>query len=129
MRRRYRFLTQPRRQRPIRRGLRLEGLEDRTVPTGLVGHVWQDANANGIEDPGELGARGSVVQLLNAGSDGIIGTSDDVNFGYRVTPADGSYSFASVTPKPDLLSSVVVPWRSASSTACSACACKVRGDS
>ncbi len=56
---------------------------------GTVGDfVWYDANLNGIQDTGELGASGVTVYLLNATGSTILDT--------RVTDADGKYQFSSL---------------------------------
>ncbi len=35
-------------------------------PKGSIGdYVWKDANNNGIQDTGELGVQGVIVQLLS----------------------------------------------------------------
>src|SRR5207245_1343220 len=64
----------------------LELLEDRTVPSGntISGFVYQDANDNGIFDPGELAIAGTTIQLRNAANQ-IIGAT--------TTNAQGYYQF------------------------------------
>jgi len=61
---------------------------------GAIGdRVWIDANGNGRQDPGEPGLYGVTVQLLTAGSDGILGTGDDVVAATTITDYAGNYIF------------------------------------
>jgi hypothetical protein len=71
----------------LRRRLILERLEDRTVPScnDISGHVFNDANDNGLLDPGESVLANSPIELLNA-SGVVIGTA--------VTDANGFYQFS-----------------------------------
>jgi hypothetical protein len=64
----------------------VELLEDRTVPSGttISGFVFNDANNNGLFDPGESPIANNTIQLLNA-SGTVIGTA--------VTDANGFYQF------------------------------------
>ncbi|MBP0492577.1 SdrD B-like domain-containing protein [Pararoseomonas indoligenes] len=62
------------------------------VPATVSGpndFVFADNNRNGIRDPGETGLAGITVQLLNP--DGTVAAT-------TTTGADGTYSFAGVTP-------------------------------
>jgi serine-aspartate repeat-containing protein C/D/E len=53
--------------------------------TSSIGdRVWNDLNANGVQDPGEPGIAGVTVQLLNAGG-AVIAT--------KTTDANGNYTF------------------------------------
>ena len=62
---------------------------------GVVGdRLWFDANADGIQDPGEPGIVGATVTLINVGADGKLGTADDLSEGTVTTGADGIYTFA-----------------------------------
>ena len=54
----------------------------------ITGTVFTDLNADGVQESGEAGFSGQVVQLLSGSS--VIGTA--------TTAADGSYSFAGVAP-------------------------------
>jgi uncharacterized repeat protein (TIGR01451 family) len=56
--------------------------------TGLSGMKFEDLNANGVKDSGELGLSGWTIRLMN-------GATEVAN---TVTAADGSYSFAGVVP-------------------------------
>jgi LPXTG-site transpeptidase (sortase) family protein len=59
------------------------------VPGRINGVVFTDLNANGVQDPGELGIGGVTVTLYdNLG--GIVGT--------QVTAADGSFDFPNLAP-------------------------------
>ncbi len=67
-------------------GLHLERLEDRTLPNGNVisGHVFNDANNNGLFDAGEHPIANSALELHN---------SANVVVGTAVTDANGYYEF------------------------------------
>jgi protocatechuate 3,4-dioxygenase beta subunit len=73
--------------KPLRAHLRLEALEDRTLPSGntISGYVFLDTNNNGLFDPGESPLANSTIQLRNASG---------VTIGTAVTDANGYYSFA-----------------------------------
>lgn len=59
-------------------------------PRGSIGcSVFDDLDQNGIRDAGEAGVAGVTIRLLNAQNVAVAST---------VTAADGSYSFASLTP-------------------------------
>jgi len=74
--------------------LRFEPLEDRRLlSVGISGTVWNDLNANGIQDAGERGIAGAAVQIFSS-PDAVIGNADDVLRGTAVTDADGNYAFA-----------------------------------
>ncbi len=46
---------------------------------GVIGdRVWNDANSNGVQDPGEVGLSGVSLSLSKAGADGLCDTADDV---------------------------------------------------
>lgn len=73
--------------------LSVEQLEERRLLSisNYVGDlVWDDSNANGIQDVGESGIAGAVVELFDAG-DGVIGNGDDVSLGSQTTDASGAY--------------------------------------
>lgn len=69
------------------------------VNFGYTGHsalgdtVWNDANGNGVLDAGEHGIAGVTVNLVWAGPDGVLGTSDDVVYAAQVTDMNGIYNF------------------------------------
>jgi serine-aspartate repeat-containing protein C/D/E len=60
--------------------------------------VWEDLNANGIQDPGEPGIEGVTVNLVGPGPDCVCNTEDDVVVDTEVTDEDGYYLFPVVTP-------------------------------
>ena len=51
--------------KPARRRLSVEHLEARDVPTSISGIVFDDLNANAIQDSGELGLAGWTVFIDN----------------------------------------------------------------
>ncbi|MEN9892749.1 MAG: hypothetical protein RLY78_3044, partial [Pseudomonadota bacterium] len=57
--------------------------------------VWLDADKDGVQDAGEAGVAGVTVKLVGAGTDGVLGTSDDT-VRTTTTDASGNYSFADV---------------------------------
>ncbi|MFW2383844.1 MAG: SdrD B-like domain-containing protein, partial [Acidimicrobiales bacterium] len=59
------------------------------VPARLGDLVFVDADSDGIQDPGELGAAGLTVNLLD-GSNAVIATT--------TTATDGTYGFADLDP-------------------------------
>jgi hypothetical protein len=70
---------------PRRQKVELEQLEDRRLFAGTVGNsVWNDLNGNGIQDAGEPGVGGAVVELWDSGA--VRQTA--------VTDAAGSYSLS-----------------------------------
>jgi hypothetical protein len=61
-------------------------------------YVWADADADGVQDPGEVGIGGVTVDLRGPGPDGILGTPDDTTIATVTTDPDGSYLFTNVAP-------------------------------
>ncbi len=60
---------------------------------GIIGDtVWLDENRDGVQDPGEPGIAGVVVELTWPGPDGVLGTLDDVVF-TDTTDQFGLYEF------------------------------------
>ena len=57
------------------------------LPASIGNRVWDDLNANGLQDPQEPGLAGVQVTLLDSQGNAL---------GTRTTAADGSYSFAGV---------------------------------
>jgi peroxidase len=51
----------------------------------ITGTLFNDANANGVQDPGEAGLQGRVIHLLDHSTGAVIA--------YALTATDGSYSF------------------------------------
>lgn len=62
------------------------------LPNSASSVVFNDADGDGMQDPGELGIPGVVVQLNWYGPDGMPGGDDDVIY-TTVTDADGNYTF------------------------------------
>lgn len=61
--------------------------------------VWRDLNANGVQEPGEPGARGITVRLLDAGGTVIATTVTALNGAYAFdNQLPGSYSVQFVAP-------------------------------
>lgn len=62
--------------------------------TGSIGdRVWLDTDDDGTQDAGELGIAGVTLRLTEAGLDGVLVTSDDVDYGTAVTEENGDYLF------------------------------------
>ncbi|MBD2250456.1 SdrD B-like domain-containing protein [Nostoc parmelioides] len=59
--------------------------------------VWEDLNANGVQDTNEAGVEGVTVTLTGGGKDGVIGTADDTTV-TTTTDANGSYLFPLLLP-------------------------------
>ena len=59
----------------------------------LGDRVWHDSNGNGMQDAGEPGIAGAVVELFQT-SDTVIGNADDVSRGIDVTDSQGNYQLA-----------------------------------
>lgn len=64
-------------------------LLDRTNPGQITGTVFNDANSNGVLDPGESVIPGVTVQLLNSAGN-VISTA--------ITGLNGSYNFPNLQP-------------------------------
>ena len=69
-----------------------------TVETGfglgtITGTIWDDADGDGVQDPGEAPISGVRVTVVFAGPDGEIGTSDDY---VLEAVTDGTYTFDQV---------------------------------
>ncbi|GBF79047.1 Ser-Asp rich fibrinogen-binding, bone sialoprotein-binding protein [Aphanothece sacrum FPU1] len=59
--------------------------------------VFEDKNANGIQEAGELGVSGVTVTLIGGGADGIINGVGDTTV-TTTTNASGIYGFSGLTP-------------------------------
>ncbi|MDY7092239.1 MAG: choice-of-anchor A family protein [Acidobacteriota bacterium] len=68
--------------------------------TGSIGNfVWLDSNGDGVfNEPAGSGLSGVVLQLTEAGTDGVFGTADDVSLGTQTTDAGGIYEFTGLLP-------------------------------
>jgi uncharacterized repeat protein (TIGR01451 family) len=71
--------------------LRVEALEDRSLPSGITisGYVYNDANNNGLMDAGEAPIANNPIVLKNAGGTIIGSTTTDAN-GYYQFNTDAS---------------------------------------
>ncbi|MEG1327573.1 MAG: SdrD B-like domain-containing protein, partial [Janthinobacterium sp.] len=69
------------------------------VPMAHLGDfVWEDKNANGVQDAGESGIGGVTVQLKNAAGSVIGSTLTDATGYYNFSVDPGTYSIAVVAP-------------------------------
>ncbi|MEI6175856.1 MAG: SdrD B-like domain-containing protein [Verrucomicrobiota bacterium] len=71
------------------------------APAALGNLVFNDLNANGVQDVGETGLAGVLVSLYRPGfgADGISGNADDTAaVATQTTPAGGAYSFTGLRP-------------------------------
>ena len=59
------------------------------IPAKIIGQVWHDLNANGIQEEGEEGIEGAVITLFNDAS---------ASFGVAVSDATGKYIFDGLRP-------------------------------
>ncbi len=66
--------------------------------TAIAGRVWDDADGDGIQDPGEPGVAGHTVNLSRNAA--ISGSPNWVPAGTTTTDADGRYEFAVSTGTP-----------------------------
>jgi len=76
-------------------------------PASLGDFVWNDANANGVQDGGELGLAGVDIELFRPGfgPDGIPGNADDDDaVGSTTSASDGAYGFGGLAPGSYLVS-------------------------
>ncbi len=77
---------------------------DTTAPngstTGAIGdRVWNDANGDGVQDPGEAGIGGVTVRLLvDTNLDGVYGGAGDDPAVQTTTDAAGRYVFDGIAP-------------------------------
>ncbi len=68
-------------------------------PAEIGDRVWMDANANGVQDPGEVGLPLVTVQLLDAVGNLVSTTATDANGAYLFTGVrPGTYSVKVVPP-------------------------------
>ncbi len=66
---------------PQRVGVTLGSCESQT----LGDYVWEDSNADGLQNDGDTGINGINVDLYEAGADGIVGTPDDLLVARTIT--------------------------------------------
>ncbi len=75
-----------------------------TVDFGFFRHarlgdlVWNDQNANGVQDSGENGVSGVMVELFSTGPDNAIGGGDDTLVVSTTTDVNGIYGFTHLIP-------------------------------
>lgn len=63
----------------------------------LVGdRVWWDANGNGLQEPGETGVEGAVVEIYRS-ANATVGDGDDILQGRAVSDANGDYQLSDLT--------------------------------
>ncbi|MEB3343475.1 MAG: SdrD B-like domain-containing protein, partial [Okeania sp.] len=64
---------------------------------GSIGDtVFQDENADGVQNNGEAGIAGVTVDLIDKGADGELGGGDDTVVDTQTTDANGNYLFENV---------------------------------
>jgi len=78
------------------------GLFDDSVNVSLGDYIWADENLNGVQDSGEPGLPGVLVNLYRDVNDNGILEDGDTYLRSRVTDATGFYRFASL-PTDDYL--------------------------
>ncbi|MDD2760635.1 MAG: SdrD B-like domain-containing protein, partial [Methylomonas sp.] len=66
--------------------------------------VWEDKNANGVQDAGEAGIAGVTVQLKNASGTVVSTTTTDTNGNYGFDVLPGTYSVQVTAPAGYLVS-------------------------
>ncbi|MBU1453834.1 MAG: carboxypeptidase regulatory-like domain-containing protein, partial [Proteobacteria bacterium] len=77
---------------------------NQSVDTGMYqllslgNRIWEDRDADGTQDAGELGIEGVQVLLHSPGVDGIFWNGDDVVEGTVTTDATGNYLFTDLVP-------------------------------
>lgn len=75
------------------------GLVQPVVAKATIGDkVWEDTNANGIQDAGELGIAGVTVILKDSIGNPLTTTTTDSNGNYSFSVDPGTYSVAIVAP-------------------------------
>jgi protocatechuate 3,4-dioxygenase beta subunit len=80
------------------------GEKDTSIDAGIVpiaslgNYVWEDLNANGIQDLGELGIENVSIKLYTTGNDGNANTNDDVFVSSTTSIANGYYFFTNLYP-------------------------------
>ncbi|MBK8723139.1 MAG: DUF11 domain-containing protein [Saprospiraceae bacterium] len=74
---------------PLKVGIELKP----NVPGNIGNYVWCDANNNGIQDNGEIGADGVRVELYKDNGDGINNPDNDILVSFTSTANGGLYQF------------------------------------
>ncbi|MCP5095591.1 MAG: hypothetical protein GY943_08570, partial [Chloroflexi bacterium] len=75
----------------------------------IVGFVWQDLNADGIQDVGEPGMGNVTVNLYDPGADMMPGGGDDVGLSSTTTFPTGDYIFSSLTTPESYFVEFIIP--------------------
>ncbi|MCP4349187.1 MAG: hypothetical protein GY795_27215, partial [Desulfobacterales bacterium] len=60
--------------------------------------IWEDVNADGVQDTGENGISSVTVNLIEPGPDGVFDTGDDWVLGTEATDETGHYIFTDLGP-------------------------------
>lgn len=60
----------------------------------LSGIVWKDADEDGLRDGGETGVANAIVMVWAAGTDGVVGNSDDVLKSSASSGSSGAYTIS-----------------------------------
>jgi len=84
---------------PLKVGIQIEP----ATQASYGDYVWQDQNANGIQDSGESGLNGVRIELYQPGADNIPGTGDDILVARTISSDDangnpGNYRFLFLVP-------------------------------
>ncbi|MCO5197202.1 MAG: hypothetical protein M9941_05555 [Anaerolineae bacterium] len=70
-----------------------------TPCTGSIGdRVWYDTNADGVQDPAEVGINGVQLILYRDNGDGVFDPDTDQPQGLQTTTGDGDYLFTGLGP-------------------------------
>ncbi|MCK6394374.1 SdrD B-like domain-containing protein [Zoogloea sp.] len=67
-------------------------------PATLGDRVWEDKNANGVQDAGEAGIANVTVQLKDTAGNVVSTTTTDANGNYSFSVTPGTYTVAVVKP-------------------------------
>ena len=72
--------------------------DDNPNEAALGDRVWIDADGDGVQDPGEPGVEGVLVNLIGPGPDGIFGQGSDPILATTTTDSTGFYMFTELDP-------------------------------
>jgi fimbrial isopeptide formation D2 family protein/uncharacterized repeat protein (TIGR01451 family) len=67
-------------------------------PVEIGDRVWNDSNADGVQDPGENGVAGATVQLLDSSGTPVDDPNNPGTAYEIITAADGGYTFVDLPP-------------------------------
>jgi len=80
-------------------GTVFDSLDAGLIRYGEIGNfVWDDLNANGLQETGEPGIDAVTVQLTGAGPDSLFGNGDDFSMVTETTDSTGHYIFQNLIP-------------------------------